>query len=158
LKYVIKWPARIYRVDITVHDELGRLAFIIKRGSWNPLGLIKIWIYDCTGSFIGMMKRLHLYRGMRIKYKMFVGDNYIGEIKEANSFSWPVIRKLDHQGWRVIFESYDRNVKFKRVVDQAGNLIMTITCVRQNNSWLVTDYIEVAYPEHALIAMMIAMS
>ena len=152
MKYVIKWPAHAYRVDIIVHDELGRVAFIIKFDSWNLLGQ-KTWIYDCNGRFLGMMKKQKMHK--RTVCRMFVGDSYIGKIKEAGIFSWPVLNRLDHQGWRIIA---DRSVKGRRVVlDQAGNLIMTITAVRRDKLWQPAFYIDVAYPEHALIAMMITM-
>ena len=130
-----------------IYDEHGGTVFVVKgQLSWGH----KLQIYDQAGNHIGMVKERVLT--WLPKFEMYVGDNYIGEIKKELTFLKPRFT-LDYQGWRVSGDVWSWNYEVK---DQAGQLIMTAS----KQIWNLTDtyIIDVVNSEHSVLALMIVLA
>jgi len=130
-----------------IYDEYGSTVFVVKgQLAWGH----KLQIYDHSGKHIGMVKERVLT--WLPKFEMYMGENYIGEIKKEFTFFKPRFT-LAYQGWQVSGDVWSWNYE---VIDQAGQLIMTAS----KQLWNFTDtyIIDVVRPENDVLALMIVLA
>lgn len=130
-----------------IYDENGNPVFEVRgKLAWGH----KLEIYDMQGAHVGTIQERVLT--FLPKFEMYIGGQYIGEIKKEFTFFKPVFT-LDCNGWTVQGDlmgwDYD-------VVNHTGGFVMHAS--KQLFNWTDTYTIDVPNPNDVLVSLMIVLA
>jgi len=130
-----------------IYNEAGDTMYTVQgKLAWGH----KLEISDSTGDHIATLKE-EIFTFLP-RFAIYIGDNYIGEIKKELTFFKPKFT-LNCNGWTVNGDcmSWDYEVE-----DASGKLIMSAS--KQLFNWTDTYTIDVENPANALISLMIVLA
>lgn len=130
-----------------IYDKYGNVVYIVKgQLSWGH----KLCIYDNQGLHIGTIKEEVLT--LLPRFKMYINDQYIGEIKKELTFFRPSFI-LDCNNWKIIgnFLEWDYEI-----IDDNGVIIGDIN--KEIFNLTDTYSLKIADPQNALYVLMIALA
>jgi len=130
-----------------IYDEEGNTVFVVKgKISWGHL----LKIYDAEENEIGSIREKVF--ALLPKFEIYLGERYVGCISKEFTFLRPKFN-IDFNGWHVegSFMEWDYNI-----VDTRGSCVATVS--KQLFNWTDTYVIDVAKPDDALCALILALA
>lgn len=130
-----------------IYDEAGNTVYEVKgKLAWGH----RLEIYDTYGRHVGRVQEEVLT--LLARFSMFVGENYIGQIKREFTFFKPRFT-LDCNGWTVNGDFWAWNYE---VADPAGRVVMRAN--KELFNLTDTYVIDVYNPQDTLVSLMIVLA
>ena len=130
-----------------IYDDAGNTVFTVKGElSWGHL----LRIYDANGYEVGCVKEEILT--WLPKFKMYIGENYIGCIQKEFSFFKPLFN-IDYNGWRVEGDWFEWEYT---IVNNSGQYVASVS--KELWNWTDTYVINVQNPQDTVYALMLVLA